>query len=81
VVHVSCNNRASSRRALEALRQIMTTPQVRDGQARASDWMAYHNDLQVAARTPAVEERDNYAIAKQQCSLVWLFALRMNPTR
>ena len=35
---LAANSRPDSRRALEALTQIMTTTQLRDGQARVSEW-------------------------------------------
>jgi len=49
---LAANSRPDSRRALEDLTQIMTTTQLRDGQARVSEWAAHHNNLQVATQKP-----------------------------
>ena len=58
---LAANSRPDSRRALEDLTQIMTTTQLRDGQARVSEWAAHHNNLQVAAQKSEAEELNSYA--------------------
>ena len=55
---LAANSRPDSRRALEALTQIMTTTQLRDGQARLSEWAAHHNNLQVAAQKSEAERTE-----------------------
>jgi TPR repeat protein len=59
------SERAASRRALKALTQIMTTTQSRDGQARISEWMSRHNNLELAAQKPEAKELDSFATAAQ----------------
>jgi len=52
------NGSPSSGRALRALMQIMTKPQVRDGQARVSNWVSHHNSLELAAQKSEAKELD-----------------------
>jgi TPR repeat protein len=40
---------AASRYALEAITQIMTPKQLREGHARVSDCVSHHNNLELAA--------------------------------
>lgn len=54
--------------ALQALTQIMTATQLQDGQARVSDWVSHHNNLELAAQKDKKDEKgklDNYAVATQ----------------
>ena len=44
------NSDLAGRRALKELTQIMTTTQLRDGQAKVSDWVSRHNNLELAAQ-------------------------------
>jgi hypothetical protein len=39
-----------SKRALKELSQIITKTQLRDGQARVSDWVSHHNDPALSAQ-------------------------------
>jgi len=58
---LAAKSRPDSRHALEALREIMTTTQLRDGQARVSEWASHHNNLQVASQKTEAEELNTYA--------------------
>jgi hypothetical protein len=46
---------------LEALTQIMTTAQLRDGRARVSDWLSHHDNRELAARKDEASELDSSA--------------------
>jgi TPR repeat protein len=54
---------AASRRALKELTQIMTTTQLRDGQAKVSDWVSRHNNLELAAQKADAKELGSLATA------------------
>jgi len=56
---------AASRRALEALTQIMTTTQLSDGHTRVSDWVSHHNNLKLAAQKAEARKLDSYETAAQ----------------
>jgi len=43
----------------------MTTTQLREGQARASDWVSHHNNLELAAQKVEAKELDSFATAAQ----------------
>jgi hypothetical protein len=43
----------------------MTTTQLRDGQARVSDWVSHHNNLELAAQKAEAKELDSFATAAQ----------------
>jgi TPR repeat protein len=43
------NGHIESAHALEALKQVMTKTQVRDGQAKLSDWVSHHPHLTLTA--------------------------------
>jgi len=53
------------RRALEALKQIMTKAQVRDGQERVADWVSHHPNSTLAAQKAETKELDSYAAVAQ----------------
>ncbi len=61
---LAANGRVSSRRALEALTQIMTKAQVRDGQAKVSDWLSHHGNLEFRRENTEAMEPDSYAAAQ-----------------
>jgi TPR repeat protein len=55
---------AVGKRSVEELRSIMTTKQLRDGQAGVADWMSHHNNnLELAAQQAQPTEPDSRAIA------------------
>jgi hypothetical protein len=47
--------------ALAALTQIMTTTQLRDGQARVADWLSHRNNPQLAVQETEGGQPDTYA--------------------
>jgi TPR repeat protein len=55
----------ASRRAREALAQVMTTTQLRSAQTRVSDWMYHHNNLETAAKKAEAIRLDRHGIAAQ----------------
>jgi hypothetical protein len=59
------NGHTKSTRALGALKQIMTKTQVRDGEARVSDWVSRHPNFTLAAPKAETRELDSYATATQ----------------
>jgi TPR repeat protein len=61
---LAAKSRPDGRHALEALTQIMTKAQLRDGQTRLSAW-ASHHDLEVAAGKAEAIDPDSYAAAGQ----------------
>ena len=61
---LAANGRATSRRALQALTQIMTKAQLRDGQARVSDWLSHHGNLELAGENAEATQLDSYAAAQ-----------------
>ena len=56
---------ADSKLALESLTQIMTESQLRDAQARVSDWVSHHNSVELLAHGAEVKKLDSYATAGQ----------------
>ena len=61
---LAANGWTSSRRALEALTQIMTKAQLRDGQAKVSDWLSHHGNLEFTGENTEAMELDSYAAAQ-----------------
>src|SRR5436305_7625592 len=57
---------ASSRRALDALTQIMTKSQLSDGKASVSDWLSHHNNPALADQKAEPGEEGSYTAAVQR---------------
>jgi TPR repeat protein len=51
----------TSKPALAALTQIMTTSQMRDGQARVAEWLSHRNNPQLAIQETEAGQLDTYA--------------------
>jgi TPR repeat protein len=51
---------ADGRRVLEALTQIMTKPQLRDGKASVSEWVSNHNNPALATQKAEPGEQQSY---------------------
>ena len=61
---LAANGRATSRRGLQALTEIMTKAQLREGQARVSEWLAHHGNLELAGENAQATELDSYAASQ-----------------
>jgi TPR repeat protein len=58
---LAANYDDTDKAALAALTQIMTTNQLRDGQARVADWLSHRNNPQLAIEGTEAGQLDIYA--------------------
>ena len=58
---LAANDGHTGKPALAALTQIMTTKELRDGQARVADWLAHRNNPQLAIHETEAGRLDTYA--------------------